>query len=318
MMKLRFASPAHLVDINRDPGPRRRSRSATASCASARWSATTRSPTSDVITRGYPTIAAAAPQIADPLVRNLGHDRRLARPRGPGGRLGLGDARDGRHAWCSKRTAGERDGPDRRVPRRHVHHLDRSRTSSSTEIRVPTPPAAIGRHLPEARAQGGRLRHGRRSPCALSLANGSIGRGGHRPHRRRARRTSRRPTPRQSLAGAEPTDEAFAEAGRLAAAASRPRERRARERDVQAAHGRGLRATRARAARRAGRDRELREETDMQITVTVNGTEHTVDVEPRELLVHLIRERRCGSPARTSGATPPAAAPARCCSTARR
>jgi carbon-monoxide dehydrogenase small subunit len=30
----------------------------------------------------------------------------------------------------------------------------------------------------------------------------------------------------------------------------------------------------------------------MQIAVTVNGTEHTVDVEPRELLVHVIREDR--------------------------
>jgi len=28
----------------------------------------------------------------------------------------------------------------------------------------------------------------------------------------------------------------------------------------------------------------------MQITVTVNGSEHTLDVEPRELLVHMIRE----------------------------
>ena len=28
----------------------------------------------------------------------------------------------------------------------------------------------------------------------------------------------------------------------------------------------------------------------MQITVIVNGSEHTIDVEPRELLVHMIRE----------------------------
>ena len=28
----------------------------------------------------------------------------------------------------------------------------------------------------------------------------------------------------------------------------------------------------------------------MQVTLTVNGTEHTVDVEPRLLLVHLLRE----------------------------
>ncbi|HJR98168.1 MAG TPA: (2Fe-2S)-binding protein [Actinomycetota bacterium] len=28
----------------------------------------------------------------------------------------------------------------------------------------------------------------------------------------------------------------------------------------------------------------------MEVTLTVNGTEHTVDIEPRELLVHVIRE----------------------------
>jgi aerobic carbon-monoxide dehydrogenase small subunit len=34
----------------------------------------------------------------------------------------------------------------------------------------------------------------------------------------------------------------------------------------------------------------MREVATMRITVTVNGTEHSVDVEPRMLLVHLIRE----------------------------
>ena len=44
MMKLRFASPAHLVDINRIDGPRRRSRRRDGSCASARSCGTTSSP----------------------------------------------------------------------------------------------------------------------------------------------------------------------------------------------------------------------------------------------------------------------------------
>ena len=56
----------------------------------------------------------------------------------------------------------------------------------------------------------------------------------------------------------------------------------------------------------------------MQITVTVNGTEHTLDVEPRELLVHVIREELRLDRARTSGATRRAAARARSCSTASR
>src|SRR3954452_5880331 len=41
---------------------------------------------------------------------------------------------------------------------------------------------------------------------------------------------------------------------------------------------------------RPARPRTDREETDVQITVTVNGTEHASDVEPRVLLVHHLRE----------------------------
>src|ERR1700675_3927675 len=70
LMKLRFASPGHLVDINHVAaldGIQELD-------GSLRIGALVRHnvlAASDVIAR-YPTIASAAPQIADPLVRNLG------------------------------------------------------------------------------------------------------------------------------------------------------------------------------------------------------------------------------------------------------
>ena len=54
-----------------------------------------------------------------------------------------------------------------------------------------------------------------------------------------------------------------------------------------------------------------------RIRVTVNGTAREAEVEPRLLLVHLLRESS-GSPAPTSAATPRTAGPARSCWTARR
>ena len=47
----------------------------------------------------------------------------------------------------------------------------------------------------------------------------------------------------------------------------------------------------------------------MQVTITINGERVSRDVEPRQLLVHFIRERPA-SPGRTGAATPPTAAPA--------
>ena len=71
LMKLRFASPGHLVDVNRVAGldaiEERDGRLRLGALVRHNQLAG-----SDVITSRYPTIAAAAPQIADPLVRNLG------------------------------------------------------------------------------------------------------------------------------------------------------------------------------------------------------------------------------------------------------
>src|SRR5512133_1271401 len=70
LMKLRFAYPAHLVDVNRVAGlDGIEERDGTLSIgALVRHNALA---ASEVIAR-HPTIATAAPQIADPIVRNLG------------------------------------------------------------------------------------------------------------------------------------------------------------------------------------------------------------------------------------------------------
>src|SRR5438128_2737915 len=71
MMKLRFASPGHLVDINRIAGLD----GIEERDGELHIGALVRHNTlaaSDVVEKGYPTIAVTAPQIADPLVRNLG------------------------------------------------------------------------------------------------------------------------------------------------------------------------------------------------------------------------------------------------------
>ena len=98
-------------------------------------------------------------------------------------------------------------------------------------------------------------------------------RGRHRPDGASTRRTSMRRDAEASLAGGAPSDDAFAEAGRLAAAAAHPVTDVRGHRDVQTTHDRGLRATRAAPGRSRWRTR-AEGGTAMQVTLTVNGTEH--------------------------------------------
>src|SRR4029453_2182598 len=71
LMKLRFATPSHVVDVNRIGGVKGGS-------AAAGWLQVKAVPrhnelaTADLIKSRYPVMAAAAPQISDPIVRNLG------------------------------------------------------------------------------------------------------------------------------------------------------------------------------------------------------------------------------------------------------
>ena len=96
---------------------------------------------------------------------------------------------------------------------------------------------------------------------------------------------------RDALIGAPPTEETFAEAGRLAAAGLRTRHRSARHRRLQAAPG--LRADhpdlahRRRASpRHPGTEGEL-----MHVTMSVNGEQVDAEIEPRMLLVHFLRDQ---------------------------
>jgi carbon-monoxide dehydrogenase medium subunit len=72
LMKLRLASPSYLIDINRLPGLDvldDRPGSGLRVGALVRHKTLERS---DLVHRRYPTVAACAPLVADPLVRNLG------------------------------------------------------------------------------------------------------------------------------------------------------------------------------------------------------------------------------------------------------
>ena len=71
LMKLRFASPALLIDLNRFDWPRR-DRGADDELRIGALVRHDQLARGDAHARRYPAIAAAAPLIADPLVRNLG------------------------------------------------------------------------------------------------------------------------------------------------------------------------------------------------------------------------------------------------------
>ncbi|HEX9716593.1 MAG TPA: xanthine dehydrogenase family protein subunit M, partial [Actinomycetota bacterium] len=71
LLKFRFAAPAHLVDVNRVPGLDGIAEDGGA----LRIGALVRHnqvATSELVSARFPVLAAAAPQIADPIVRNLG------------------------------------------------------------------------------------------------------------------------------------------------------------------------------------------------------------------------------------------------------
>src|SRR6476469_5407235 len=71
LMKLRFAAPEHLIDINLVPGLD----GVQEADGQLRVGALTRHATlehSDVLKQRYPVMAEAAPMISDPIVRNLG------------------------------------------------------------------------------------------------------------------------------------------------------------------------------------------------------------------------------------------------------
>jgi carbon-monoxide dehydrogenase medium subunit len=217
LLKLRFASPGHVIDVNRVPGLEGMSES-------NGWlgiRAVTRHhafETSDLIRSRYPLMASAAPQISDPIVRNwgtIGGSLAHADPAGDWGSVLL--ALDAQVVATS--ANGERTmAVDDLLQSNFMTALEPNELL--TEIRVPEP---------SARSGGTYLKLERRigdfatvaAAVQLSLDDGHIAGAGIGltsvgPRNVKAKEAE------ASLQGAEPTEEAFAEAARLAAQVAEP------------------------------------------------------------------------------------------------
>jgi carbon-monoxide dehydrogenase medium subunit len=217
MMKLRFAYPEHLIDVNRVPGLDgiEERDGALRIGALVRHHALE---TSELIRSRYPTIADAAPQVADPLVRNLGTIGGSIAHADPAGDLASVMLALGASVVL-RSTSGSREVPLREFL------VDTFTTSIRpdemlTEIVVPAAePASGGTYLKQERKVGDWATVG--VAVALTLRDGKIARAGI--GLTGVGLTNVEATDAEAaLAGAEPTDEAFAEAGRLAAAAANP------------------------------------------------------------------------------------------------
>jgi carbon-monoxide dehydrogenase medium subunit len=217
VMKLRLAAPGHLVDVNRIPGldGLAEDGDALAIGALVRHKAVERS---ELIRDRYPVMAAAAPMISDPIVRNLGTvggSLCHADPAGDWGSvmLALGAS------VIVRGPGGERTLPIGEFLR-DTFETALEPGELLTGIRVPKPAARSGgTYLKMERKVGDFATAAVAVP--LELSNGSIGRAG-------IALTAVGPKNIQAteaeahLAGTEPTDDAFAHAAGLAAQAASP------------------------------------------------------------------------------------------------
>ncbi|MGZ5306037.1 MAG: FAD binding domain-containing protein [Actinomycetota bacterium] len=217
MMKLRFASPDHLIDVNRIAGLDAISDGE----GGLKIGALVRHnqlAASDVVSARYPTIAVAAPQIADPLVRNLGTIGGSLSHADPSGDLGSVMLALGASVVL-KNASGEREVPIGEFL------VDTFQTSIApgemlTEIHVPAPGARSGgTYLKLERKVGDYATVA--AAIYLELADGSIGKAGI-ALTSVGLKNIKATAAEGSLVGAAPGDAAFAEAGRLAAEASSP------------------------------------------------------------------------------------------------
>jgi carbon-monoxide dehydrogenase medium subunit len=218
MMKLRLATPTKLVDINRIPGL------ANISVSNGHLvvGALTRHNdvvNSDVVKAENHTMAAAAPWIADPLVRNLGTvggSLAHADPQGDWGSVMLA---------CGAQVVATSNRGDRTIP---VTELFVDLFTSAlepdellTEVRVPryTGPAG-GTYLKLERKVGDYATVG--VAVHLQLDGDRIGQAGI-ALTGVGSKNIKATGAENVLIGQQPSDELFAEAGELAAAASDPR-----------------------------------------------------------------------------------------------
>lgn len=217
VMKLRFAAPQHLVDINRLPGLD----GIDSTSGTLRIGALVRHNQmvdSETVTTRHALLASTAPQIADPLVRNLGSVGGSLAHADPAGDWGSAMLAAGASVVL-RSSRGEREVP---VSEFLVDIFTTTLEADEllTEVRVPLPSVpAGGAYLKLERKIGDFATVG--VAVQVELENGAIGRAGialtgvgskNIPATEAA----------ASLAGAEPSEAAFAEAGRLAAGACDP------------------------------------------------------------------------------------------------
>lgn len=218
LMKLRFASPGRLVDVN----DLAELHGMAESDGWLRVGAITRHhelETSSLIASRFPTLAAAAPMIADPLIRNRGTLAGSLAHADPAGDWGAVMLAVRAQVVSHSSSGGER------VVAIDDFLVDTFTTSLQpdeivTEVRVPSPaPRSGGAYLKMERKVGDFATVA--AAVQVTLDDGHIGSAGIAltavgPKNIRASEAE------ASLAGAEPTQASFAEAGRLAAAASSP------------------------------------------------------------------------------------------------
>ena len=218
VMKLRFATPQALIDINRIGGLDTLAEEG----GGLRIGALVRHKTcerSDVLAGKYAALGDAAPQISDPVVRNLGTVAGSlvhADPQGDWGSVML-----------AVRATVVARGPDgeRSIP---IDELFQGPFTTSvepneivTEVRVPDPgPRSGGTYLKLERKVGDFATAG--VAVHVSMSNGTVGQAGIAltgvgPANMRADEAE------QALAGRPLDDEAIDEAARLAAEAAQPR-----------------------------------------------------------------------------------------------
>ena len=217
LMKLRFASPGHLIDVNRLQGldaiEERDNVLRIGTLVRHNQLA------ADAVIRArYPTIATAAPQIADPLVRNLGTIGGSLAHADPSGDLGSVMLALGASVVL-KSTSAEREVPI------GDFLVDTFQTSIApnemlTDVHVPVPgPRAGGTYLKLERKVGDFATVA--AAIYLELNDGAIGTAGI-ALTSVGLKNIKATAAEASLVGSAPDEGAFAEAGRLAAEASRP------------------------------------------------------------------------------------------------
>ena len=216
VMKLRLAAPAHLIDISRlGMDSIDEADGHLAIGALARHRDLERS---DLLKARYPVMAAAAPLISDPIVRNLGTiggSLCHADPAGDWGSVMLAL----QASVVLRSGRGERELPI-------SEFLEDTFTTALepdeilTEVRVPQPAGSSGgTYLKMERKVGDFATVA--AALHLSLSNGTIERAGIGLTAVGSKNLQATDA-EASLASAEPTEAAFAEAGRLAAEASSP------------------------------------------------------------------------------------------------